>query len=201
MKPFVTFFLSLFLISLTANAQQPSGDTKGHIINETGHGLEAVSVSLINAKDSSLIGTSSGSEVLTPFEKMGFGETKANNINIKVVRGFVKFFKTVKNNKWFLAEDGSSNSTFNYDGIKTIVEYDSKGCRRYIMRVYEENKLSFDIGDMVKREYYDATITLVTEVETHNGRVTYVHLQDKETWKKVKVADGEMKLVENFKKG
>jgi len=54
---------------------------------------------------------------------------------------------------------------------------------------------------MVKREYYDATITLVTEVETYKETVTYVHLQDTETWKKVRVANGEMKLVENFKKG
>ena len=93
-----------------------------------------------------------------------------------------------------------SNSTFSGDRIKTIVQYDSRRCRRYIMRVYEENKLPFDIRDMVKREYYDATITLVTEVETDKETVTYIHLQDKETWKKVRVANGEMKLVENFKK-
>ena len=181
MQIFFTILLSLFFIPSTFNSQLIYDNVKGPITNEISEGLE--------------------STVASPFQKIGFGETKANNVNIKAVRDFLKFFKTVTNNKWFLAEDGSSSSTFNRDGVKTIVQYDSRGCRRYIMRVYEENKLPFNIRDMVKREYYDASITLVTEVETYKETVTYVHLQDKETWKKVRVANGEMKLVENFKKG
>ncbi len=41
-----------------------------------------------------------------PFVIMGFAEMKANDVNIKAVRNFVKTFKTVSNNKWFAAEDG-----------------------------------------------------------------------------------------------
>lgn len=51
---------------------------------------------------------------------------------------------------------------------------------------------------MVKREYYDATITLVREVKTDSEITFFVHMQDKSTWKIVRVADGEMKLIQNL---
>ena len=132
---------------------------------------------------------------------MGFGETRANDVNIKAVRDFVKNFKNVESNKWSLTEDGSSTSTFNSNGINTTAVYDRKGYRIYILRVYEEDKMSFDIRHMVRRQYYDATITLVKEFETARGLTIYVHMKDKETWKIVRVANGIMQLIENFNKG
>ena len=138
---------------------------------------------------------------LSPFEKMGFGETRANDVNIKAVRDFVKNFKNVESNKWSLTEDGSSTSTFNSNGINTTAVYNRKGYRIYILRVYEEDKMSFDIRHMVRRQYYDATITLVKEFETAKGLTIYVHMKDKETWKVVRVANGVMQLIENFNKG
>lgn len=140
------------------------------------------------------------SSFLSPFAKMGFAETKDNNHNIKAVRDFVKTFKTIDTNKWFLAEDGTSTSTFDSDGVKTTVSYDSKGSRQYVVRNYQENKLPSDVRHIVKREYYDATITLVKEFETNNGLIFFVHMQDKDTWKIVRIAHGEMKLVENLTK-
>lgn len=137
---------------------------------------------------------------VSPFEEMGFAETKANNFNIKAVRDFVKTYKTISSNKWYLAEDGSSSSTFTSDGTTTTVAYNSKGCRLYTRKIYNENKLAADIRHIIKREYYDATITLVREFETDDGLVIYVHMQDKETWKIVRITVGEMKLVENLTK-
>ncbi len=137
---------------------------------------------------------------LSPFRKMGFEETMANDFNIKAVRDFVKTYKTISSNKWYLAYDGSSASTFTSDGITTTVAYDSKGYRLHTIKVYEENKLGADIRHIVKREYYDATITLVKEVETDKGLIFFVHMQDKDTWKIVRIADGEMELVESLKK-
>ncbi len=138
---------------------------------------------------------------LSPFKEFGFGETKATAFNVKAVRDFVKTFKAVSNNKWYLAEDGTSTSIFTSDEITTRVTYDSKGYRLYILRIYEENKLDGDIRDRVKREYYDATITLVKELQTDDGLFIYLHMHDKNTLKIVCIANGEMKLVENFPKG
>lgn len=138
---------------------------------------------------------------LSPFEKMGFEETKANNININAVRDFVKTFKNIGNNKWYRTKDGGFTSAFTSDEIETTVAYNTKGVRKYIIRIYKENNLPFEIRDMVKREYYDATITLVREVKTDLEMIFFVHLRDKYTWKIVKVADGEMKLVQNLIKG
>lgn len=140
------------------------------------------------------------STFLSPFKKMGFTETKANDFNIKAIRDFVKTFKTVDNNRWSLEEDGSSTSIFNSDGITTTIRYDRNGNRQHIIKIYNENKLPADIRYIVKREYYDAAITLIKEVETNIGLIFFVHIQDKDTWKIVRIADGEMKLVENLNK-
>lgn len=142
----------------------------------------------------------SGKHFVSPFYDMGFEETKAGNVNIKALRDFVKTFKTISSNKWILAADGSSISAFNSEGIETMVAYNRFGMRQYIIRIYKENNLRFDIRDMVKRQYYDATITLVREVKTDNDLIFFVHLHDKDSWKIVRVADGEMQLVENLSK-
>lgn len=145
--------------------------------------------------------TKSSNRMSSPFKEIGLGETRAYDVNIKAVRDFVKTFKNIDNNIWIHAEDGSFTSTFTSNGIKTIVAYDRKGYRLYIMKVYEENMLAFKIRDIVKREYSDATITLVKEIETVKGLVIYVHMQNKDTWKVVRFFNGEMALVENFNKG
>jgi hypothetical protein len=137
---------------------------------------------------------------LSPFARMGFGETRANDINMKAVRNFVKNFKTVGNNEWFASADGGFTSTFVSDGINTTVSYDSKGRLQHIIKIYGENRLSFDLRHLVKREYYDASITLVKEVETDSGVITYVHMQDKDSWKIVRIVDGQMQLVEILNK-
>lgn len=143
-----------------------------------------------------------GDSFLSPFQEMGFKKIAADDFNIKAVRDFVKAFKTVHNNVWSLANNGGSVSTFTSDGIKTKVTYDKKGNRLHIIKIYGENKLSGDIRRVLKREYSDATITMIEELETNEGAVAiYVHMQDKDTWKVVHITDGEMKLMQNFNKG
>lgn len=138
---------------------------------------------------------------LSPTEKMGFDETRARNISIKAVRDFVTTFKNVNNNKWYINDTNDGfTSTFEADGIKSTVSYDSEGNRRYIIRTYQEDKMSFEIRDMVKREYYDANITLVKEYETNRGLTIYVHMEDKDSWKIVRIVDGEMQLEQKLDK-
>jgi len=138
--------------------------------------------------------------VSSPFTKFGFGEKKANAFNLKAIRDFVKTYNEINNNEWFFAENGTSTSTFTNDEIETQVAYDSKGNRMYILRIYKENKLAKDIRDRVKREYYDAIITLVKELHTYDGLFIYVHLQDKDNLKVIRITNGIMELVETINK-
>jgi len=135
----------------------------------------------------------------SPLQKMGFDEGKANDVNMKAVRDFLKVFKNVTNNKWTIADDGSTTSTFLVRGIKTTVSYDKEGGRQYIMEEYGENNLAFEIRDLVKKEY-DGTITLVKGYETNKGCVIYVHIEDKQGWSIVQIANGDMKLIERLTK-
>jgi hypothetical protein len=52
----------------------------------------------------------------------------------------------------------------------------------------------------VKSNYYDYTITVVQEITLHSQTIYLVHMQDETTWKVLKVADGEMSIIEDFNK-
>jgi hypothetical protein len=53
---------------------------------------------------------------------------------------------------------------------------------------------------MVKSTYYDCEITLVEEINSGTQVMYIVHLEDETTWKKVKVSDGTMEILEDFNK-
>ncbi|MEO6454054.1 MAG: hypothetical protein ABIN97_08285 [Ginsengibacter sp.] len=123
-------------------------------------------------------------------------------INIKAVKNFKKHYKLVNDEKWYKASDGFSAS-FNSDGIKNILFYDNKGYWTGSLKIYGEDKMSRAVRDMVKRVYYDYTITIVDEIETLNTKdkpVYIVHLEDNYSIKLIKVRDDDMDVYSEFKK-
>ncbi len=65
------------------------------------------------------------------------------------------------------------------------------------MKGYFEDKLPFEVRDIVKRNYYDYKIHYVNEVETINsqGIPTYmVHIQYKKDAKIMRVREGVMEI-------
>jgi hypothetical protein len=91
---------------------------------------------------------------------------------------------------------------FTTDSIQAKSAYDRRGHLLYTIKFYGESTLPFAVRDVVKRTYYDYTITQVEEIEQPGQRTVYqVHMQDAKTWKNVRVCNGEMELVEDYKKG
>jgi hypothetical protein len=70
----------------------------------------------------------------------------------------------------------------------------------YTLRYYEEKNLPFEVRDVVKRKYYDYSITGVNEILVEDKTIYIVLIQDGSNWKKVSVYDGEMKVLEDFNK-
>jgi hypothetical protein len=80
----------------------------------------------------------------------------------------------------------------------TRVFYDKKGHVRYTIDYYGEKELSREVRAIVKPVYYDYAIVSVQEVK-QNGRSIYIiGLQDSHTLKTIRVADGEMEVVQTL---
>jgi hypothetical protein len=125
----------------------------------------------------------------------------AKSINTKAMKDFQARFNEASNTMWY--SDGNGLETiFTRDGYSDRVFYDKKGHWEYSLIFYNENKLPRDIRAVVKSTYYDFTITLVEEVQTPDGNAYFVHLEDDQTIKIVKLnQDGDMETFQELAKG
>lgn len=118
----------------------------------------------------------------------------------KAVKSFTRDYKDVSNAKWLQLNDGYSVVYFTVDGVKTRLLYNKKGVCESIIRYYFEEKLPTAIRHLVKSTSYDFHIFHVIE-PTINGVTSYlVKMEDKTTWKTIKVVDGEIEVVEEYSK-
>lgn len=90
---------------------------------------------------------------------------------------------------------------FYQDGIANRVGYDKKGHWNHTIRYYGENMLPKDVRQIVKSTFYDFNIFGVTEVTVGNKTAHLVNIEDKTSWKTVKVVDGEMEVMQEYTKG
>ena len=131
---------------------------------------------------------------------MGTYIPDAKAINTKAVKDFQTRFADANNAQWFSDRNGLV-SYFVKDGYGDRVFYDKKGRWQYSLIFYNETKLPRDVRSSVKSIYFDMNITLVEEVQTPNGKVYIVHLEDKSNIKILKVNDeGEMEIMQELTK-
>jgi hypothetical protein len=123
-----------------------------------------------------------------------------NRVNPSVIRNFTQQYKDVANEKWFEIQNGFV-AMFNLNGIDYQVAYDKKGGSLHTIRSYGEGKLSQDLRHVIKSSYYDYDITLVQEIEKPIDLVTYiVQLTGKTELINLRISDGEMQVLERFKR-
>ncbi len=136
--------------------------------------------------------------------KDAFGLRK-NEIKSKALRGFMKAYKNVTDEKWYKTSGGFV-ATFTRDEIIYHLEYDKRGNWLYTIRAYGENKLPDNIRHIVKSTYYDYDIGLVQETESpgifsgHYGNIlSYViHLEGKTNWINLLVDDEVMEELQKI---
>jgi len=121
------------------------------------------------------------------------------SINAKAVKSFSKSYKKQSNAAWFTIEDGFV-AIFTEGGVKTRVYYDTKGRLIGDIRSYMEDNLPKDIRHQVKSTYYDFDIFHVNEVTVGNTKVYLVKIEDKTSFKTIRIQDGEMTETEAFQK-
>ncbi len=124
---------------------------------------------------------------------------RLNAIHVKAMRDFKKKYPDIEGEQWFLIPNGFM-ATFAVDSVKNRILYDSRGDWTYSVLYYSEKKLPKDVRAQVKSTYYDYAITGIDEVQVPGKTIYIVHLEDQSTWKKLRICDGEMEIIEDFNK-
>lgn len=163
--------------------------------------LTAVSHSFAQGSNSSSTAQPSSFEYgsFTEAGQLPTGSLFINEVSTKAQRNFVRDFKNAAGTTWYKLNDGFV-AYFTQNETNTRVGYDKKGNYMWTIQDYAEDKLPFDIRHIVKSAYYDLTIHHVDEVKTDRSLVYIIKLEGKATWKTVKVADGEMTVLNDYVK-
>lgn len=124
------------------------------------------------------------------------------NISPKAVKNFTRSYKDVTTETWIQTKTGFA-ARFVDDGIKHTILYDTKGNWIGLVKNYTEDKLPKDVRSIVRSKYFDFSIFYVDEVESvdSNGIPTYVvHIEDKTSFKLIRVYDGQMETWKEYLK-
>ena len=129
----------------------------------------------------------------------GITAADIKTISKKATRNFTATFTKADDVKWFALSDGFiAYCTVNGTRIRT--NYDKKGNWLYSIRYYGEKKLPVDVRALVKRTYYDFSITSVQEIHIEDKIVYLVYMNDETTFQTVRVCDYEMDVYQSFPK-
>lgn len=164
MKKIITAFVIIALLAIT----------------ETGFAQEK-DVLAVNIKNSSKVSPKGVKKINSPF------------INVKAKRRFSKVFHNVSDETWF-SVPGGYIANFLSDGIDYCVKFNANGNQEYIQLIYSEDKLPFQIRDMVKSQYYDNEIQYCAEYRLYNRKIYAIKMTNNKCRKAIiiRIEDGEM---------
>ena len=74
--------------------------------------------------------------------------------------------------------------------------YNTKGKKEYTLSYYDETKMDADLRRLVRSNYYDHNIVIVTEVIRNNQLYYLVKMENEKEYLTLKVTDEEMTVFE-----
>lgn len=123
-----------------------------------------------------------------------------NDINTRAMRDFVSRYNNVTDEVWHKSNNNYI-AVFIRDSVHYRVMYNSHGDLSYVMKYYEEPQLDRTVRATVKSVYYDYSIFIVQEIESPDAPTVYIiNLQGATEWKKIKVVNNDMEVLEEYKK-
>ncbi|HEX6431692.1 MAG TPA: hypothetical protein VF008_28575 [Niastella sp.] len=123
-----------------------------------------------------------------------------NDINVRAMRDFVSRYGEVEGAIWHRSKD-SFIAVFYRDSVQHRVIYSQRGDFSFVMKYYDESHMARNIRAQVKSTYYDYKIFIIQEIESPNYPTVYiVNLQGETDWKKVRLCQGDMEVMEEYKK-
>jgi hypothetical protein len=122
-----------------------------------------------------------------------------NEIDTRAVRSFVRTYWNVTDANW-VTYPGGYVVYFTNNGIVNRAYYTRSGELECSIRQYTEKEMPVDIRQIVKSAYYDYSIVIVHEV-SRGGKTSYVvKLEDKTSFKDIRIDDAGMEVVTEFMK-
>jgi hypothetical protein len=115
----------------------------------------------------------------------------------RALRNFKRSFPDVNNEKWN-RQNGYYFVSFTKDKVKNKVVYTQHGQLDYALKVYGEDRLLPSIKSTVKSIYYDYAITNVQELSVNGKTIYLIKINKNDTWKNLRVSDGEFEEIENY---
>jgi len=124
-----------------------------------------------------------------------------NDVNVRAMRDFVSRYGDAEDAVWHQTNT-SYVAVFTRDSVRYRVTYTNRGELSYTMKYYEEKQMARNIRAQVKSTYYDYKIFVIQEIEMPDQPTIYIiNLQGDSDWKKVRLCQGEMEVIEEYKKG
>jgi hypothetical protein len=129
---------------------------------------------IVSGSSASAQGTAFSARVVTPANPYAETTSKIVNemeVNINAARDFKKKYKNATDVKWVKSDNGAS-VYFTNDGVKMRSSYNVKGKKEYTLRYYDETKMDPELRKLVRSNYYDHNIVIVTEalLSRKNGK-------------------------------
>jgi len=120
--------------------------------------------------------------------------------NTKMFNNFSKSFAEASDIRISTEPDGTRISCKTGETLNKIL-YDHKGNWVYTVRYYDYNQLPDDIAKQVAEAYPQYEIYgFVSEVNVPGKQVHMVMIENRSSWKRVRVADGDIEPYEEYKK-
>lgn len=127
-------------------------------------------------------------------------DAAASTISLRAIKDFRYRFANVSEEHWSRINKGYC-VFFKKEGFSTRAYYDSRGFWTGSLKYCDETQLPHVIRDVVKRTYYDLSITgvIIASVPEHTAYI--VNLEDKDNLKVVRVTDDtDMEVLHEFTK-
>lgn len=126
-----------------------------------------------------------------------FDKHRMNNVKLKAVRDFMKWFKTADNVQWHTVPNGYI-ATFTAGGVETRVQYDAAGRRAGILKTFNEKSMPAGIRHLAKQQFYDHSILVAYEIDQPKGSVFMVKMINKASIKVLRIQNNEVYVQEDY---
>lgn len=124
---------------------------------------------------------------------------RRSDIPTKAMRDFLKSFPEEKA-AWYSDAQGFV-AISHANSMDQIVYYDERGNWTATVRHYKEKGLPEDIRTLVRKTYFDHTITHCAEVKTMLGSAYLISILLDADYKIIRIADGEMEVFRQYTYG
>jgi hypothetical protein len=131
-------------------------------------------------------------------DKMALESLKA--VNTRIFTHFSKNFRNATDIR-IRPEANHTQVSFKENGISNSVQYSKNGKWKYSLRTYDESKLSEATRNDVETAYPGFKVFgFVNEVDIYNKKAILVMIENKDSWKRIRVLHNEIDEYESYRK-